>query len=60
MERIYIFHLDFSDLNIVEAQTLLYFGAFVTAFGLETIRTSEPITVQRGDAKSVVVIIPFN
>jgi hypothetical protein len=53
-----VFRLNFSDLKIVESQTLLYFGVFVTAFGQETLRNSDPITVQFGDEKSVVVSIP--
>jgi len=53
------FHLIFTELNIFESQTSLYFGVFYTLVEANILAGTTAITVQRGDEKRLEIKIPL-
>jgi hypothetical protein len=53
------FQLNFTELNILESQTSLYFAVFYTIGDIEGVKGSAAVTVKRGDVKQVELQIPL-
>ncbi|WP_165024154.1 hypothetical protein [Dysgonomonas sp. ZJ279] len=53
------FKLNFTELNILESQTSLYFAVFYTIGDTEGVKGTAAVTVKRNDAKQVELQIPI-
>lgn len=54
-DGIAVFDLNFTELNIIESQTTLYFAIFFTVGDQSYVRGSTGITVKRNDVKDVEI-----
>lgn len=54
-----VFELNFTELNIVESQTTLYFAVFYTIADEQFIVDSDGVTVKRNDTKKLTLHIPL-
>ncbi|WP_165042256.1 hypothetical protein [Dysgonomonas sp. ZJ709] len=53
------FKLNFTELNILESQTSLYFAVFYTIGDTEGVKGTAAVTVKRNDVKQVELQIPI-
>lgn len=53
------FKLNFTELNILESQTSLYFAVFYTIGDTEGVKGTAAVTVKRNDVKQVKLQIPI-
>lgn len=53
------FNLNFTQLNILESQTSLYFAVFYTVGNESLLANSEAVTVKRNDSKDISLTIPL-